>query len=174
MLKIFVNTWGNYNVNGTDGGEWIELPMGYAELTEKLEAIAEAMNDDDPEFFINDYEWTEDVDLGAVGEMDDIEEWNNRCTDAEALEDYELVEIQAAMEAWGYDFIEAWDRQQAGYFTFWEGATLEEVAEELVEDCYFDRNTPDIFRQYFDYEAFARDLCFDGYEETSFGVILDN
>ena len=27
MLDIFVNTWGNYNENGADGGEWISLPM---------------------------------------------------------------------------------------------------------------------------------------------------
>ena len=37
MLNIFVNTWGNYNVNGADGGEWITLPMDPEELEEVLE-----------------------------------------------------------------------------------------------------------------------------------------
>lgn len=34
MLNIFVNTWGNYNENGADGGEWITLPMEPEELEE--------------------------------------------------------------------------------------------------------------------------------------------
>lgn len=46
--------------------------------------------------------------------------------------------------------------------------TLEEVAEQLVEECY---NLPEFALRYFDYEAFARDLRFDGYEETAHGVI---
>ena len=54
---------------------------------------------------------------------------------------------------------------------FYPGYTLEEVAEEYVNECLFDKNTPDIFRRYFDYEAFARDLSFDGYTETVHGVI---
>ena len=39
MLNIYVNTWGNYNENGADGGEWITLPMDPAELEEVLENI---------------------------------------------------------------------------------------------------------------------------------------
>lgn len=29
MLKIYVNTWANYNENGAGGGRWITLPMDY-------------------------------------------------------------------------------------------------------------------------------------------------
>ena len=50
---------------------------------------------------------------------------------------------------------------------------LEEVAEELVNESYFTKDTPDIFTRYFDYKAFARDLGFDGYTETSYGVIYE-
>jgi antirestriction protein len=48
---------------------------------------------------------------------------------------------------------------------------LEEVAEELINECY---DLPEFALRYFDYEAFARDLSFDGYTETKYGVILDN
>ena len=41
----------------------------------------------------------------------------------------------------------------------------------LISDCY---NLPEFALRYFDYEAFARDLSFDGYTETKYGVILDN
>lgn len=174
MLNIFVNTWGNYNENGADGGEWITLPMDAEELEEVLENIAKAMGDQDPEWFINDYEWTIELDLGDVDEMDNIFEWNQICLDADNLEEWEAEEIAAAMEAFEYSFSEAMERQQRGCFIFYAGQDLEEVAYSLVEECYFTKDTPEIFTRYFDYEGFARDLGFDGYTETKYGVICDN
>ena len=171
MLNIFVNTWGNYNENGADGGQWITLPMEADELEEVLENIAALMKDEDPEWFINDYEWTIDTELGDVHEMDSITEWNERCQEADNLEEWEAEEIAAAIEAYGYTFAEALDRQQRGCFIFYPGQDLEEVAEELINECY---DLPEFALRYFDYEAFARDLSFDGYTETKYGVILDN
>lgn len=174
MLKIFANTWGNYNENGADGGEWITLPMGEEELEAKLEAIAEAMGDDDPEWAIHDYEWTSELELGTVSELDSIKEWNERCQAADDLDKYEQEEIAAAMEAFGYTFDEALKRQQRGCFTFYRGQSLEDVAYDLVEECYFTKDTPEILKSYFDYSAFGRDLGYDGYTETKYGVILDD
>ena len=171
MLNIFVNTWGNYNTNGADGGQWITLPMDSDELEEVLENIAAHMKDEDPEWFINDYEWTIEMELGDVHEMDSITEWNERCQEADNLEEWEAEEIAAAIEAYGYTFAEALDRQQRGCFIFYPGQDLEEVAEEMINDCY---DLPEFALRYFDYEAFARDLSFDGYTETKYGVILDN
>ena len=170
MLNIFVNTWGNYNENGADGGEWITLPIDPDELQNKLQAIATAMNDNDPEFFINDYEFTCEIEFGDVGEMDSITEWNDLCNDVEGLKEYELEEIAAAMEAFGYNFAEAMERQQNGELIFYSGMDLEEVAEELIDECY---DLPEFALRYFDYKAFARDLEFDGYTETKYGVILE-
>jgi antirestriction protein len=171
MLNIFVNTWGNYNENGADGGQWITLPMEEEELQEVLENIAALMKDEDPEWFINDYEWTIETELGDVHEMDSITDWNERCQEADDLEEWEAEEIAAAIEAYGYTFAEALERQQRGCFIFYRGQDLEEVAEELINECY---DLPEFALRYFDYEAFARDLSFDGYTETKYGVILDN
>lgn len=171
MLKIFVNTWGNYNSNGADGGEWIELPMDEDELEEKLQMIASNMDDEDPEFAIHDYEWTSKVEFGSVGEMDSIVTWNELCNEADALDEDELEGVAAAIEAFGYSFREALDRQQRGCFTFYPGQTLTEVAEMIVDECY---ELPEFAMRYFDYEAFARDLDIDGYTETDYGVICDN
>ena len=173
MLNIFVITWGNYNENGADGGQWITLPMDSDELEEVLENIAALMKDEDPEWFINDYEWTSDLELGDVHEMDSITEWNDRCQEADDLEEYETEEIAAAIEAYGYTFAEAMERQQRGCFVFYAGRDLQEVAEEIADECYL-YNAPEFLARYFDYEAFARDLSFDGYTETKYGVILDN
>ncbi len=171
MLNLFVNTWGNYNENGADGGQWITLPMDPDELQEVLENIAAAMGDHDPEWAIHDYEWESDVELGDVHEMDSIKEWNERCQEAYDLEEWEAEEIAAAMEAYGYTFPEALERQQRGCFIFYPGRDLEEVAEDLINECY---DLPEFALRYFDYEAFARDLSYDGYTETKYGVILDN
>ena len=171
MLNLFVNTWGNYNKNGADGGQWITLPMEEEELQEVLEHIAAAMGDQDPEWAIHDYEWESDVELGDVHEMDSRTEWNDRCQEAYDLEEWEAEEIAAAMDAFGYTFPEALERQQRGCFTLYAGMDLEEVAEDLINECY---DLPEFALRYFDYEAFARDLSFDGYTETKYGVILDN
>ena len=171
MLNLFANTWGNYNENGADGGAWITLPMDSEELEEVLDNIAKAMGDNDPEWFINDYEWTTEIDLGEVHEMDSIHKWNDLCNEAYTLQEWEAVEIVAAIEAWGYTFTEAMERQQRGCFSFYHGMDLEEVAEELVNDCY---DLPEFALRYFDFKAFARDLSFDGYTETKYGVIFDN
>lgn len=173
MLNIFVNTWGNYNENGADGGEWITLPMTPEELKEKMQSIADAMGDHDPEFFINDYEWTVEIELGDVHEMDSITEWNEHCNDAINLEEYEIEEIAAAMEAFDMTFTEAKERQQRGCFIFYAGQTLEDVAYELADEWLNQKDIPSFIASYFDYEAFARDLGFDGYTETKYGVILD-
>ena len=171
MLNIFVNTWGNYNTNGADGGEWITLPMDADELEEVLENIAIKMGDNDPEWFINDSEWTIEMELGDVHEMDSITEWNDLCNEADALQEWEAEEIAAAVEAYGYTFREALERHERGCFIFYQGRDLEEVAEEIINECY---DLPEFALRYFDYEAFARDLSFDGYTETKYGVICDN
>lgn len=173
MLNLFINTWGNYNVNGADGGEWVTLPMDAEELEEKMQAIAANMGDHDPEFFINDYEYTSEIELGEIGEHDNILELNELCSKVSDLSEWEAEEVAAAVEAFGYNFPEAVERQQEGRFIFYRGWDLEEVAEEIVQDCYFGKDTPDIFTRYFDYAAFARDLGFDGYTETKWGVICD-
>ena len=173
MLNIFINTWGNYNENGADGGEWITLPMDADKLEDVLNMLAEELEEDDPEYFINDYEWTTDIEPRAIDEMENIEELNEFLIELDGLQEWEQKEIAAAIEAYGYDFMEALEKQQQGYFTFYLGMDLEEVAEELVNDCYFTKDTPDIFTRYFDYAAFARDLGFDGYYETTHGVIIE-
>ena len=171
MLNIFVNTWGNYNEHGADSGEWITLPMEPEELEEVLENIAAAMGDNDPEWAVHDYEWTTEIEMDEISEHENIQDLNKKCLEIAELEEWESEEIAAAIDAFGYTFAEAMDRQQRGCFIFYSGLDLEELAEELINECY---DLPEFALRYFDYKAFARDLSFDGYTETKYGVILDN
>ena len=173
MLNVFLNTWGNYNENGADGGEWVTLPMDPDELTGTMVRIAEAMGDTDPEWAIHDYEWTTDLDLFEVSEYANVVQLNERLQELETLEEWELEGVAAAIEAYGYTFLEAVERQQKGCFILYRGMDLAEVAEELLLTCYPVKDLPDIFTRYFDFEAFGRDLSFDGYTETKYGVIYD-
>ena len=173
MLNIFVNTWGNYNENGADGGEWITLPMDPDVLEEELKKISDAMGDFDPEYCIHDYEWTTEIEPREISEMENIDELNEELQELDGLDEWDQKEIGAAMEAFDYEFKEAYERQQRGCFVFYAGMDLQEVAEQIADECYL-YNAPEFLARYFDYEAFAHDLTFDGYTETSYGVICDN
>ena len=174
MLNVFINTWGNYNENGADGGEWITLPMEEKELEKALEEIANNMGDEDPEFCIHDFEWvTECGDLCEVDENMDIFALNEQLQEFDTLDEWEQEETAAAVEAFGYTFKEAMEKQQRGCFTFYKGYDLEDLAYELVDEWLSDKNIPSFISSYFDYKAFARDLSYDGYTKVSNGVIQE-
>ena len=140
-------------------------------LKERLARIAEAMGDTDPEWTIHDYEWTTEIELDEISEYANIFTVNAMCHEIDDLEEWEAVEVAAAMEAYGYTIVEALDRQRRGCCMFYQGMDLEEVAEEIVNECY---DLPEFAYRYFDFKAFGRDLGFDGYTETKYGVIFDN
>ena len=171
MLNIFVNTWGNYNENGADGGKWITLPKDADELQELLEQIAENMGDHDPEFAIHDYEWTCDWDGIEISEYDNIQEINEYCLRLSELDEYESMVYAAAVEYFGRDnvdideiddfnlYTDISDNYDLGYY--WA----------VDSGCYNTDNLGTLGR-YIDYEAFGRDIALEadgGF--TSFGFI---
>ena len=166
MLNIYVNTWGNYNNGG--GGEWMHLPMSDEDLKTALDCLAGRIGDKDPEWTAHGYEWT-DADCGAVSEYENIAKLNARLLELSELDCWEQEEILAAMEGFGYDLEEAMERQARGVFALYDCETMRDYAERCVESM----GLPAFAMQYFDYEAYARDLVFDGYRETSRGVIYD-
>lgn len=166
MLKIYVNTWGNYNENGAEGGEWIHLPTDHDDLMNNLRRIANRMQDEDLEWFVNDYEWKNGRDFGKIEENTNIFHLNEIAEELEALDNWDLDKLEAIIEANTDDLEIA--MEQLDNAIYYDGMTLEEVAEQIVDECY---DLPEIALRYFDYEAFARDLRFDGYTETAHGVI---
>lgn len=156
MLNIYITNLGKYN-EGELIGEWVELPC------DDLESVCEriGINEEHEEMFITDYE--SDFEGLQIGEYDNIEELNEW---AEELEGVDAEVVAAILEAEGGSLGDAISR--ADDVIFYPGMTLLDVAYELVDECY---DLPEIAQRYFDYEAFARDLSFDGYTETSNGTI---
>jgi antirestriction protein len=160
MLDIFVNTWGNYNENGADGGEWVTLPMDADELQEKLESIAENMGDMDPEFAIHDYEWTCDWEGDEISEYDNIEELNEYCQKLSELSEYESLVYSAAVEIWGKKYVDLNNLEEYNLYTdikdnydlgyYW-----------AVESGCYDLDKMGHLSNYFDYEGFGRDIAFE-------------
>lgn len=159
MLNIYVNTWRNYNENGADGGEWITLPMDETDLEEKLDAIAESMDDNDPEFFINDYEWTSDDEYYDIDENDNILEVNEYLERIEELDDYERKVFSAAREVFG-SYVEVDDIDD---FQLFEGIDDEYDLGHwyAVESGCYDLDKMGNLANYIDYEAFGRDISIE-------------
>lgn len=97
-----------------------------------------------------------------------LKELNTFAQDLQDIEDNGDEEWLAAyVDATGCDLYIAIDKYDTA--TFYHDMDLVDVAYSIVEDCY---NLPENIERYFDYEAFARDLRFDGYTETDYGTIL--
>jgi antirestriction protein len=160
-MKAYITNLGKYT-EGELVGKWISFPIDEDDFQDELESIGVKEDTMYEEWFITDYDCSLFDMYDAFGEYPNIDDINEV---AEALEDHES-EFTALMEVCSYT--DALGYLESENYTFYEGMTLEDVAYEIVEECY---NLPEIAQRYFDYKAFARDLGFDGYCETSNGVI---
>ena len=159
MLNIFINTWGNYNENGADGGEWITLPMDAGDLAETLDRIAENMGDFDPEFFINDYEYTTEMDLREIGEMENISDLNDEMQRLADLSEWEQEVYCAAVEIWGSDV----DPDNLDEYNLYKDITSDYDLGYYwaIESGCYDLDNMGPLANYIDYEGFGRDIRFE-------------
>ena len=163
-FSVFVENGSVYRDGGMLG-VWFELPMSDDELESKFAEIDIAYHDDcilNRDYVITDFE--NDVDY-EVGDYEPIGLLNDLADRLQQVDD--LVWLTAYMDETGESLDEAVDRYQDNS-VFYGGMTLEEVAEEVVEET---ENLSEFARRYFDYEALAHDLRIDGYVEYDGGVL---
>lgn len=165
MVRVFVNSWANYGINGADGGQWISLPMEPSVLVATLDRLAQKLGEADPEWFIND---TDSRDFN-VHEYDDIFRINELLLLVQEMDSYEQNAVKAFCQF--YDTAEAVRKVESGDYVFYSGVTIEELAEEIAETRFEEDDVDAFYYRYFDYDALIRDIIFDGYRETTFGVI---
>lgn len=158
-IKIWLGDLGEYN-NGNLVGEWLTLPMDEGELDAK---VSKYSRNGEGDYFVADYETPEGIRVKEFGEY--VQELNTVAEQLAGLSDCEMKRV--AWLAGERDLETALDNYED--VIFYEGQRLKDVAMELVEEgCFGD--IPETIAKYIDYDAIARDLEHDGYEETKDGV----
>lgn len=160
--RIYVGTYHKYN-SGSIAGKWMDL-TDYSDKDEFYKACKKLHKDEkDPEFMFQDYEGIPEAFISESHIADNFWEYleaMDNVSDKEAFEIFvrnggvDITDINSAIENFNESFCGAYK-------------DLEDYAWEYVNDCVFDRDTPETLKTYFNYEAFARDLGYEGFWEES-------
>ena len=146
--SVYVGTYAKYN-EGSLCGLWVDLPSfdDYDEFINFCKAIH--ADEEDPELMAQDYEcfprqWYNE---GFMSEedFDHIKEYTEMCDkhSVEAVDDY--MELHDDLDNFEEAYCGEWDSE-------------EDFARHIVDECYDLERTMGNLSQYFDYEAFAREL----------------
>lgn len=177
-VSFVIGSWGSYNECNERalGSKWLNFDYfdDWDEIVEELKSEGFELDGIDEELFVQDIE----------GIPTDCKDWDNThpkeifelIKKSGILDDdykYELMEAYCevrSFDEWSRlvdDYEDEWDRD----IIFYRGQDMYDVAYNLVNECYDLERMLGNLVSYFDYNAFARDLQYDGYEETSNGVI---
>ena len=188
-MNIALTNLGQYN-EGILNFTWLELPATDEEIAAAFDKIQVSHDDthyysdgrgsvveygspemvgEYEEFFITDYE----CDFYRVGEYENIETLNDIAEQIDSLDNYEKDIVKGLMSE-GYSLEDAIDN--ADDVIVYSGCyTMTDVAYEYIEECCSFEGVPDWITNYFDYEAYGRDMSFDGHwfelEDGSLAVL---
>ena len=146
--SVYVGTYGKYN-NGSLSGLWIDLSSfnGYDDFIDFCRAIH--ADEEDPELMAQDYEgfprqWYNEGFM-SEDDFDHIIEYNDMCDKygQEAVDDY-------------MEFADSLDDFEEAYCGEWDSE--EDFARHIVNECYDLERMMGSLSNYFDYEAYGREL----------------
>lgn len=159
-IRIWYGNLRAYN-EGRLVGKWIELPMDEEELKSEMLSITP----EDEEYFLADWECGLE---GFVSEYSNPFRLNQVAEEIEGLEEKDFIKVNHLVEYCNYSLDDAICKVDD--VIFYEGMSLKQVAEELVDEGCFGELS-EVALRYFDYEALARDLdCSGEYYSDSSGV----
>lgn len=174
-ISIVIGSWGSYNECNERalGSEWLDLSdySSWEEIEEELNKQGFELNGIDEELFIQDIEGIDGD--GTNWDYVNPKELFEMLQTSGILDDDDLYEVfEAYVEINGYN---AWESLVSSKGSHWDddiilycNQDIEDVAYNLMHDIY---EIPDCLENYIDYSRFARDLSYDGFYETSKGVI---
>lgn len=164
MNRIYVANLGAYN-RGCLVGKWIDLPsddiMGEIQsMLESDESIASRnFSEEDEEWAIHDYEL--DIKGYKVSEYEDVEALNDLIGEFDSLSLYEQNKVQAILEIWGGELEDAINNVD-DYNLYEDIEEDEDLGRYWVEESgAYDLSAMGNLANYFDYEAFGRDIRFE-------------
>ena len=154
MIKIYLTNLGKYNESELVG-KWVDLPTtnGFEEHLEEI-----GINEEYEEYFITDYET--DINGLTINEYSNIEELDELAETLENLEDYEREIIEAFLSE-GYDLEEALEKKD-DCMIYHDCNDMTDVAREYIEETGLLHDVPEMLQNYFDFEAYGRDMSFEG------------
>lgn len=164
MLNVFLSDLQSYN-EGHLSGRWIKLPISNYEL---VQAVSEVLcegetvcgSDNHEEYFLTDWEW-KDHEFMDIGEYADIYALNELLGDLEFKSDHELKAISFLLsEGLAVDIEDAISK--ADNVVVHENQNMEDIAFNLLQDCYSVDTLPSIIANNICYENVARELEMDG------------
>lgn len=172
-IKGFITNLGKYN-EGYLIGWWIEFPIEEDDLADVLKKIGVS---DEPDADGNYYEeyfftdWESDCELG-FGEYESIEGVNEIAEQVSLFDESQDEVLQGLMDN-GFDLAEAIDIIENGeYIVYWDCETMTDVAHRIIDEQGLLEDSDDLLARYFDFEAYGRDIEFDGtFLETSNGYV---
>ena len=154
MIRIYLTNLGKYN-EGELVGKWVDLPTTNG-FDKHLEEIG--INEEYEEWFITDYET--DIDGLEIGEYSNIEELDELAETLENLQDYDKEVVEALISE-GYTLEDALDKID-DCMVYYNCNDMEDVAREYIEQCGLLNDVSDILQNYFDFEAYGRDMGIEG------------
>lgn len=173
VLSAFVTNLGKYN-EGVLAGEWLKLPTD----TQTVQALFSRIGIDGvryEEFFITDYESAVPGLHRYLGEHESLDELNYLALLVEELDEPEKFE---AVLEYGEHSSSAKDiinfTQNLDCYNLCPDVDTEEDLGRYYADELNAIDIPDHIAQYFDYEAYGRDLAIEGGEFVSGGYIENN
>ena len=160
---LYCGTYGKYNA-GNLCGMWVDLSTfdDYEDFINFCKAIH--ADEEEPELMYQDYE---NMQRSLYHESMGEEGFNKIAEYCELCDDYSVEAVD--------DFLELFSPEDLGempdaYVGVYD--SKEDFAREMVNDCYDIEQMMGSLADYFDYEAFARDLFMCDYDFGSHGTVL--
>lgn len=162
-FRVFITNLGKYN-EGELVGKWLDLPCD--DIESELASIGVVDDSQYEEYFITDYENDWDYVVDKYESLEELNELAEQLANVDSCGNGDW--LCAFMEAEGGSLEDALDNYEN--VAFYPEMSLEDLARDIVKEQY---NLPEDVEKYFDYEAYARDLSYEGYTETEYGVIAN-
>lgn len=160
---LYCGTYGKYN-SGNLRGMWVDLSTfdSYEDFVNFCKAIH--ADEADPELMYQDYE---NMPRSLYHESMGEEGFNKISEYCELCDDYSVSAVDDFLERFSPEDLDMMHDSYVGVFD-----SKEDFAEEMVNDCYDINKMMGDLADYFDYEAFARDLFMGDYYFGSHGTVL--
>ncbi len=174
-ISIVIGSWGSYNECNERalGSKWLDLSdySDWEEIEEKLKKEGFKLDGIDEELFIQDIEGISSN--SCNWDYVNPQQLFETLLESGILDDEDLYDLFTTyLEVNNFD---DWENLVSSHGSRWyddiilyRNQDMDDVAYELMHEIY---EIPDCLENYIDYSGFARDLSYDGYHETSKGVL---